>query len=172
MFTAPRKQIRLPPDEYLGTAISFVTICCENRLMFFRDESRSQAAIDALRRVSQSMQFLVHAFCFMPDHVHLLLEGTAAGSDVLRFVAQWKQQTGYLFRNDVPKGLWQRRFYDHILRSDDLPALVAWYIWMNPVRRGMVAEPHEYPFSGSCTEKWPKMAVPAKLWNPPWKRSS
>jgi REP-associated tyrosine transposase len=169
MSTTPRKQIRLPPNEYLGTAISFVTICCGNRVPVFRDPNRSNAAIEALKRVAQLMQFLVHAFCFMPDHVHLLMKGTAPCSDLLGFVAQWKQQTGYMFRNDVLKGLWQRRFYDHILRSDDQPELGAWYIWMNPVRRGIVVEPHEYPSSGSFTEKWPRIMAPAKVWNPPWK---
>ena len=172
MYTTPRKQIRLPPDEYLGTSISFVTICCQNRVPVFADGTRSAAAIEALKRVSQSMQFLVPAFCFMPDHVHLLMEGTAPGSNLLRFVAQWKQQTGYMFRNDVSRKLWQRRFYDHILRSDDNAEAVAWYIWMNPVRGGIVGEPHEYPFSGSFTEKWPKMNAPAKTWNPPWKKQS
>jgi REP element-mobilizing transposase RayT len=108
----------------------------------------------------------------MPDHIHFLAEGTAPGSDLLRFVSQWKQQTGYMFRNDVPKELWQRRFYDHILRGDDQPDSVAWHIWMNPVRRGIVLEPHEYPFSGSFTEKWPKTTSPARLWYPPWKAKS
>jgi putative transposase len=169
MFFAPRKQIRLPPDEYLGTAISFVTICCERRISIFQDASRSIVAIEALRRVSQSMQFLVHAFCVMPDHVHFLMEGTAPGSDLVRFVNHWKQQTGFLFRNDLPKGFWQRRFYDHILRSDDNPESVAWYIWMNPVRKGIVAEPHQYPFSGSFIAEWPKASAPAKSWSPPRK---
>jgi hypothetical protein len=48
MFVAPRKQIRLPPDEYLGTAISFVTICCENRLVIFQHAGRATAAVEAL----------------------------------------------------------------------------------------------------------------------------
>jgi putative transposase len=172
MFTAPRKQIRLPPDEYLGTSISFVTICCQDRLTVFTDDSRGRAAIEALRRVAQSQRFLVHAYCLMPDHVHFLAEGTAPGSDLLRFVSQWKQQTGYMFRNDVIKGLWQRRFYDHILRGGEQPESVAWYIWMNPVRKGIVGEPHQYPFSGSFTETWPRITVPAKIWNPPWKIQS
>ena len=169
MFTTPRKQIRLPPNEYLGTGTSFVTICCENRLIIFENASRGNVAIEALRRVSQSMRFLVHAYCLMPDHVHFLVEGTAPGSDLVRFVNQWKQQTGYLFRNDLPKGFWQRRFYDHILRSDDAPASVAWYIWMNPVRKGIVSEPYQYPFSGSFTSRWPEPSPPAKVWSPPWR---
>jgi putative transposase len=169
MFLAPRKQIRLPPDEYLGTAISFVTICTENRLAIFHNASRSNTAVEALRRTARLMQFLVHAFCLMPDHAHFLVEGTSASSDLLRFVSQWKQQTGYLFRDELPKRFWQRRFYDHILRGDDDSESVAWYIWMNPVRKGIVAEPHQYAFSGSFTADWPNTSAPARCWNPPWK---
>jgi putative transposase len=172
MFIAPRKQIRLPPDEYVGTAISFVTICSADRTVIFQDASRSNIAIAALRHASQLQYFLVHAFCLMPDHVHFLLEGTTPGSDLVRFVARWKQQTSYLVRHDLPKGFWQRRFYDHILRSGDDADAVAWYIWMNPVRKGMIAEPHQYPFSGSFSLDWPKINAPAKLWNPPWKTQS
>jgi putative transposase len=169
VFTTPRKQIRLPPGEYLGTAISFVTICCEDRIAIFQDPKRCRVAIDSLRRTSQAMQFLVHAFCLMPDHVHLLVEGISPGSDLVRFVSQWKQQAGYLFRKELRKGFWQRRFYDHILRSGEAVDAVAWYIGMNPVRKGIVLRPHEYPFSGSFTTEWPKVCAPARAWNPPWK---
>jgi putative transposase len=105
----------------------------------------------------------------MPDHVHFLLEGISPGSNLMRFVRHWKQQTGYLFRNDLPKGFWQRRFYDHILRSGESPESVAWYIWMNPVRKEIVAEPHQYPFSGSFTFDWPQVNAPAHVWSPSWK---
>src|SRR5258708_14338276 len=102
MFLAPRKDSRLPPDEYLGTAICFVTICGEGRLVIFQNATRGSAALKALSRTSKLMHFIVHAFCLMPDHAHFLVEGTTPGSDLVRFVAQWKQQTGYLFRNELP----------------------------------------------------------------------
>ena len=138
---------------------------------YFQDPSRCKVAIEALKRTSQEAQFSVHAYCLMPDHVHFLLEGTGPGSNLVKFVSQWKQQTGYLFRNDLPKGFWQRRFYDHILRSGDHSESVGWYIWMNPVRKEIVLEPHRYPFSGSLTLDWPKVSAPAKVWSPPWKSS-
>jgi hypothetical protein len=40
---------------------------------------------------------------------------------------------------------------------------------MNPVRKGMVAEPEQYPFSGSFTVEWPKLAPADTKWLPPWK---
>ncbi len=75
--------------------------------------------MESLKRVSTSMGILVHAFCVMPDHVHILVEGKHPTSDVVRFIAQWKQSTGYLFRNELPRRFWQRRFYDHVLRRPE-----------------------------------------------------
>jgi putative transposase len=169
MFHPPRKPIRLQPTDYRGTTISFLTICCEKKTPIFRDPIRAAIAVDALRRTSQSTSFLVHAFCIMPDHVHFLLEGTHANSNVMTFVAHWKQQTGYLLRGQVPEGFWQRRSYDHMLRSNEGVHAVAWYIWMNPVRRGLVADPSEYAFSGSFTVDWPVRNAPVREWIPPWK---
>jgi REP element-mobilizing transposase RayT len=47
----------------------------------------------------------------MPDHVHLLVEAEIVTSDLVSFVAKWTQATGYLFRQELPQRLWQRRFY-------------------------------------------------------------
>ena len=169
MVVVPRKNIRLARNEYAGCRIYFLTICSENRCPIFRNASRAEAGIELLRRVSKSMDILVHAFCVMPDHLHVLVEGKSATSDVVKFVAQWKQSAGYLFRNELPRRFWQRRFYDHILRHAKDSDPIAWYIWMNPVRKGMVAEPQQYPFSGSFTMEWPRGTPTSTAWVPPWK---
>jgi putative transposase len=117
------------------------------------------------------MKFLIHAYCFMPDHVHFLVEGQAPSSDLVQFVGQWKQTTGYLFRNDLPSRFWQKRFHDYVLRKASESEAIAWYIWLNPVRKKIVATPEQYPHSGSFTVEWPKIAPrpPSIPWLPPWK---
>jgi REP element-mobilizing transposase RayT len=75
MFVAPRKQIRLMPDQYIGRAIYFVAICARGRRPIFSDANRCQVAIDALKRTAASAHFLVHAFCFMPTTCTFLLKG-------------------------------------------------------------------------------------------------
>ena len=77
----------------------------------------------------------------MPDHVHILVEGQESASDLRRFVKALKQRTGFLYQREVHEQLWQKKFYDHILRRNDAPDTVAWYIWMNPVRKGICAQP-------------------------------
>ena len=88
MPSAPRKNIRLGRNEYVGRRIYFITICSENRRAIFQNVDRARAVIESLKHVSKSMDFLVHAFCVMPDHVHMLVEGKRVTSDVVRFVAQ------------------------------------------------------------------------------------
>jgi len=105
----------------------------------------------------------------MPDHFHVLVEGIAPDSDLLLFIRNFKQQSTRAFSggNGVP--LWQKKFYDHILRTKDSPEAVAWYIWMNPVRKGLCAQPDQYPYSGSLTRDWKKCVQPAEIWVPAWK---
>jgi hypothetical protein len=67
--------------------------------------------------------------------------------------------------------VWQHRPYDHILRPDESREAVAYYIWMNPVRKGLCTRPEEWPFSGSLTVDWKRLLTPPEnLWVPPWKR--
>jgi putative transposase len=105
----------------------------------------------------------------MPDHVHFLLEGKTETSDLHVFVARFKQKTGYLFRMELGRDLWQERYYDHTLRQAADSEDVAWYIWMNPIRKGLITEPSQYPFSGSFTVDWPKNPKKEPPWRPPWK---
>jgi hypothetical protein len=49
-------------------------------------------------------------------------------------------------------------FYDRILRATDAVETVAIYIWSNPVRKGLCAQPGQYPYSGSQTIDWIRRA--------------
>jgi len=65
--------------------------------------------------------------------------------------------------------LWQKKFYDHILRETDNFDAVAGYIWMNPVRAGLCDDARDYPYSGSFTVDWKKGMRPVESWVPDWK---
>jgi hypothetical protein len=60
------------------------------------------------------------------------------------------------------------RYYDHILRPNEVIEDVACYIWWNPVRKGLCEDPRLYPLSGSQTIDWMKKS-PRTNWTPPWK---
>jgi REP element-mobilizing transposase RayT len=140
---------------------------------FFEPRHRCHTAVEALKRVSGSMHFLIHAYCIMPDHAHMLAEGTTPGGNLARFVAQWKQSAGYLPREETSARFWQRRFYGRVLRKATASDAVAWYIWMNPVRKGIfflgfvhsgVAEGSACGYGvATCMERRRKVALSAPL---------
>jgi len=85
----------------------------------------------------------------MPDHLHLVLEGTSDDSDCLRFIKLAKQYSGFYFARSRGEKLWQRYGFEHVLRDDELTLAVVRYVLQNPVRAGLADDPREYPFIGS-----------------------
>jgi hypothetical protein len=84
----------------------------------------------------------------MPDHLHALVLGRHDAADLIRFVQRFKQVTAFDFKRETGLRLWQQSFYDHVLRVEEDLADVAAYIWANPVRAGLAAQPDEYPLLG------------------------
>ena len=145
-----RKRNRLPLDDYRRAACYALTIGTAERKPLFAVEATVQLCLDALRRCGEGSGFSVLAYCFMPDHLHLLLEGED-GADLVKFVSRFKQQSGYLYRRSRPDSgnLWQKSYHDHVVRSDEGLLQMAKYIVGNPVRAGLVESCEDYPFSGS-----------------------
>ena len=85
----------------------------------------------------------------MPDHVHLLIEGTTDCADMRSFVARAKQKSGFDFAARHKRRLWQKGYFERVLRDDESTNDVIRYIIANPVRAGHVVEPSEFPFWGS-----------------------
>jgi REP element-mobilizing transposase RayT len=117
--------------------------------MVFIDAITARETLAQFLRTAAEEHFAVLAYCLMPDHAHLLIEGTAAGADLRRLAKMSKQRSGavHALRGGGP--LWQDGYHDRILRSDDDVKQIARYILENPVRAGLVSRPEEYPYLGS-----------------------
>jgi putative transposase len=143
-----RKQHRLPSFTYRGTFRYSITSCTFQKRPLFTKRSVVEMVLAHLKRESESC-FLVWAYCFMPDHLHLLLEGTGEQSGLVRFVKIFKQKSGFDYSKSCGGSLWQKSYYERVLRKGEETREVAMYIWNNPVRKGLVKDYREYPFSGS-----------------------
>jgi len=165
-----RKNIRLHPTRYQGHGWFFITICCESRRPVFSDSKNAQMLMGHLKTTAEKCHFAIHAFCVMPDHFHALVEGIAPGCDLRLFVRILKRATSLEYSRGSGIPLWQKKFYDHIIRPKDSAEAVSWYIWMNPVRKGLCTQPTQYSYSGSFTEEWERKVQPRDLWVPTWKK--
>ena len=84
----------------------------------------------------------------MPDHLHLILIG-GENSNLITCLKIFKQITGYYFRQNYKKALWQKSFYERVIRKQESLKDTAYYVFNNPVRKGMVKDFRKYPFLGS-----------------------
>ena len=162
-------KIRLNRENYPGLRSYFATICCADRHPAFADLARGQWLEIKLLECSAMHKFTMHAYCVMPDHLHMVVQGADAASHLLKFVDNFKQRTGFEYHQTCGQWLWQSRFYDHILRRGDHVEDVASYVWWNPVRAGLCRNPKQYPLSGSQTINWMQWEEKTTLWTPPWK---
>jgi REP element-mobilizing transposase RayT len=98
----------------------------------------------------------------MPDHAHLLVEGTCDTSDFPHLIKSAKQRSAQSFAARHKHALWQEGFYDRVLRPEDDPKQIARYIIENPVRAGLVRSPIDYPLLGS--DVWTVQELIDSLW--------
>ncbi len=102
-----------------------------------------------LKDLAQREGFPIWAYCFMLDHIHLLIEGEKPEADMRRFVRLFKQKAGYWFSAIYHDKLWQPGYYERVLRNDEDTLIVARYIWENPARKRLVEHFMDYPYLGS-----------------------
>lgn len=136
--------------DYRGFHRYFLTFCTYDRKRQFVEPGTVEIVLAQVLRAAEQERFAILAYCFMPDHVHLLVEGESENAECLRFIARAKQFSGFHFLKHAGTRLWQRYGFERALRSEEDTLAVARYIFENPVRAGLVSAPEEYAHSGSA----------------------
>jgi len=140
---------RLDGFDYLGPQRYFLTICTFERRRHFTDGAVVTLVYDQFLRTGTAFEFAILAYCFMPDHLHVLAEATGENSRLQPFAALAKQRAAFVTRSLLRARLWQKGYFERVLRNEDDTFNVARYVVQNPVRAGLVRSPDEYPFTGS-----------------------
>lgn len=133
--------------DYIGGHTYNLGSVTRDRLPLFLNELTALDALEALRQACAKYNFVCHAYCLMPDHVHLLVE-SRGGQSTEAFMRYFKQLSGFAFKKRTGQHLWQVSYYDHVLRTEEAIRPIADYIWANPVRAGLVRSREAYPYSG------------------------
>ena len=117
--------------------------------------------IDLLRNSVKSVKhkhpFLIHGWVVLPDHIHCIIELPENDSD---FATRWrlikinfsKSLPSLEYRSKVRKergerGIWQRRYWEHLIRDEKDFANHMDYVHINPVKHGLVKQVCEWPYS-------------------------
>lgn len=125
-----------------------ITLCSAKRRPILTGPQISQALQSLISEGAETESIDVIAWCIMPDHIHVLL-APKVGGDVIAWVKTFKGRATVAARKLGTRQLWQRSFYDQVLRSSESERQVALYIFNNPVRAGLVQCWRDWPYLGS-----------------------
>ena len=91
----------------------------------------------------------IGVYCFMPDHLHLLVGGRKEASEPKALVDSFKRRSGIWLARNRPDLRWQKGWYDHVIRADRDLIGQAKYIALNPIRAGLVEAIEDWPGTGT-----------------------
>jgi putative transposase len=167
-----RKRNRLGPASYVGRKAYFLTVCANERRKILASASLVESLLPILHAACGSHSFNVNAYCFMPDHLHLIVMGGGDFASLPRFLQAFKSLAVRETRKLGIAKPWQKGFYDHVLGDGESIDSASLYAFLNPVRAGLVRQAEDWPYSGSFTFVWPKLPVVLTPFVPPWKRGA
>ena len=112
---------------------------------------------DRIRSVKQRYPFEIHAWFVLPEHMHCIIELPENDTD---FPTRWRlMKMG--FSKSLPKGerlspvrikrgergIWQRRYWEHLITSDEDYRAHMDYVHINPAKHGLVKKVIDWPHS-------------------------
>jgi len=157
-----RRSIRLPAYDYAGPGAYFVTVVCRDRALLLEDPSFRVVAEEAWRWLADQYEFVdLDTFIVMPNHLHgiILINDTCRGGSrtapangprrktLGRLVGAFKTvSTKRINEMRGTPGLpvWQRNYYEHVIRNEEELDRIRQYIAGNPMRWDQDRENPDY----------------------------
>ena len=111
----------------------------------------------AVRSVRDRHPFMIHGWVVLPDHVHCMFELPSGDAD---FSTRWRL-IKMAFSKSIPRGeklsaarvrrgergIWQRRYWEHLIRDERDYRAHMGYIHINPLKHGLVERVADWPYS-------------------------
>lgn len=112
---------------------------------------------DVVRAVRERHPFRIHGWVVLPDHLHCVIELPADDAD---FAKRWRlikagfsrahprdERLSKARQARGERGIWQRRYWEHLIRDEaDYQAHMD-YVHINPVKHGLVERVGDWPYS-------------------------
>lgn len=138
----------------------FITAITAQRRPILQSDKLARLLIDVLMKCRKHC-VLVHEFVVMPEHIHALITTDMTIERVMQLI-----KGGFSFRAKRDGGfngeIWQAGYHDRRVRDLEEYEAMRLYIHENPVRRGLVTQAKDWPWS-SASGSYPIDGTPQGL---------
>ncbi len=139
----------------------FFTVVTHERRPWLTETGALDRIRNAFRHVMRDRPFRMDAIVILPDHLHCIWQLPEGDEG---FPERWRQIKRYVSIGMVSqqnvrgeKALWQRRYWEHLIRDEDDWRRHMDYIHYNPVKHGYARSPADWPhgsFRQSVARGW------------------
>lgn len=123
--------------------LHFITISCHRHSHILRDPEACRELQRILEETRLKYRFHVAGYVFMSNHVHLLISEPEE-TPLSTAIQVLKQRFS---RTRQEEFVWEPRYHDFNVYSDDKRVEKLRYMHRNPVKAGLVKKPEDYPWS-------------------------
>ena len=144
MHHPERKPNRIPQYDYSLPNYYFITICTHQKQCIFGTVKQlngfGQIAAELLLHIPKHFpNAIVDKYVVMPNHIHAIIilrdASPDARKDLSVILGQYKAAVSQQLHRSMPgRTIWQKSFYDHVIRSEKGYQAAWCYIDENPVR--------------------------------------
>lgn len=132
--------------EYPGAFYHVTSRGIERRSIFHSNADRKRF-LSYLASAHERHGVLIHAYCLMDNHYHLLIETPVGNLSKILHHINGAYTTFFNIRHNRVGPLFQGRYKAILVERDAYAQELSRYIHLNPVRAGVVARPDDYPWS-------------------------
>ena len=145
-----RRSLCLKDYDYSQAGIYFITLCTHQRMCLFGDIVNGEMLLNSAGEMIDKLWcelpkrfklIFLDDYVIMPNHLHALLHINADGGKSISQIVQYFKSFSCLKYiqgvkqfswEDFPGKLWQRNYYEHIVRNEDSLGRIRQYIRCNP----------------------------------------
>ena len=116
---------------------SFFHVMCQGikKENIFSKESHIKRYLYLINKYKKDFFIDIIAYCVMPNHVHMILVFPQEQCNLSAVVGSYKSYVSKMFHVEHPGvTLWQRSFYDHVIRDEAAYLEIKRYIRENPLK--------------------------------------
>lgn len=129
----------------------FFTVVTHERHPWLTETANIERLRQAFRQTKIARPFEMDAVVILPDHLHCLWSLPDGDSN---YSERWRQIKRFVSiaipmetNQRGEKCLWQRRYWEHLIRDEEDWRRHMDYIHYNPVKHGYVTAPADWPYS-------------------------
>jgi putative transposase len=132
------------------TRTFFTSFATWERRFILQSNPLCELLLNVIRENRTRQKVQVHEFVFMRNHVHLILTPAPLVSleKAMQFIKggfSYRARREAIFHGEI----WQKGYNEHRIKDADDYAKHVEYLWMNPVKAGLVEHSEEYAYSSA-----------------------